>query len=90
MDPRVTLGVLCDQILPSEAPTDEEELFMRDRLRSLVLSFLTGEAKRVIVEGHAMVGSTFETVLIQSLHSVSGSCIICLSVFTRQYRYSRN
>ncbi|KAF9461262.1 hypothetical protein BDZ94DRAFT_820535 [Collybia nuda] len=67
MDPRVTLGVLCDQIIPPEELMDEEEQTIRDRLRSLVLSFLNGEAKRAIVERHAIPGSIAEDVLINCL-----------------------
>lgn len=70
MDPRITLGVLCDQIVPPQEPTDEEEQAIRDRLRSLVLAFLTGEAKRAIVERHAVPGSSAESVLVQGLLGV--------------------
>lgn len=70
MDPRVTLGVLCDQIAPPDEPMDEEEQGIRDRLRSLVLSFLTGEAKRAIVERHALPGSGAEEVLVNSVLGV--------------------
>lgn len=70
MDPRVTLGVLCDQVTPPEELMDEEEQGIRDRLRSLVLSFLTGEAKRA-VERHALPGSAAEDVLITCLLEVS-------------------
>jgi len=71
MDPRITLGVLCDQIVPPNDPMDEEEQFTRDRLRSLVLSFLTGEAKRAIVERHASPGSDAEDVLVNGILTVS-------------------
>ncbi|KAJ7678690.1 hypothetical protein B0H17DRAFT_1078073 [Mycena rosella] len=68
LDPRVTLGVLCDQIMPAlEAPADADELYMRDRLRTLVLAFLTGEAKQVVVERHAVPDSDAEHVLIDGL-----------------------
>lgn len=70
MDPRVTLGVLCDQIAPLDEPMDEEEQNIRDHLRSLVLSFLSGEAKRAIVERHAVPGSGAEEVLINGLLTV--------------------
>jgi len=40
---------------------------VRDRLRSLVLSFLNGEAKRAIVERHALPGTDSEELLIGSL-----------------------
>lgn len=72
MDPTVTLGVICDQIVPPDEPLDEEEQGIRDRLRSLVLSFLAGEAKRSLVERHASTaGSPAEQVLVNSLFKVS-------------------
>ncbi|KAJ7502500.1 apoptosis inhibitory protein 5-domain-containing protein [Mycena galericulata] len=68
LDPRVTLGVLCDQIMPAvDATVDPDELYMRDRLRTLVLAFLTDEAKQVIVEKHAVPGSDAESVLVDGL-----------------------
>ncbi|KAJ3828150.1 hypothetical protein F5880DRAFT_1007019 [Lentinula raphanica] len=44
-DAQVTLGVLCDQIVPSDDLSDPEELVMRDHLRSLVLTFIASEVK---------------------------------------------
>ncbi|EIW62949.1 uncharacterized protein TRAVEDRAFT_112793 [Trametes versicolor FP-101664 SS1] len=68
MDPTITLGVICDQIVPPDEPLDEEEQAIRDRLRSLVLAFLAGEAKRSLVERHASTaGSPAEQVLVNSL-----------------------
>ncbi|KAJ7090917.1 hypothetical protein B0H15DRAFT_249294 [Mycena belliarum] len=68
LDPRVTLGVLCDQIMPAtDVPADPDELYMRDRLRALVLAFLTGEARQVIVDRHAVPDSEAEHVLIDGL-----------------------
>ncbi|OCH91684.1 hypothetical protein OBBRIDRAFT_728372 [Obba rivulosa] len=68
MDPAVTLGVLCDQIVPPDELMDEEEQAIRDRLRSLVLSFVTGEAKRAIIERHtSTLGSPAEEVLVNGL-----------------------
>ncbi|TFK90652.1 hypothetical protein K466DRAFT_484402 [Polyporus arcularius HHB13444] len=68
MDPVVTLGVLCDQIVPPEEPLDEEEQSIRDRLRSLVLAFLAGEAKRPLVERHAnAAGTPAEQILVSGL-----------------------
>jgi hypothetical protein len=75
MDPKVTLGVLCDQVSPPDESMDDEEQAIRDRLRSLVLSFLTGEAKRAIVERHAVPSSVAEEVLISSLLAVRESYI---------------
>lgn len=71
MDPTITLGVICDQIVPPDEPLDEEEQAIRDRLRSLVLAFLAGEAKRSLVERHASIaGSPAEQVLVNSLFKV--------------------
>lgn len=68
MDPRVTLGVLRDQIVPLEEPLDDEDPTIRDRLRSLVLGFMIGRAKRGIVERHAQ---QTESVFVESLAKVS-------------------
>ncbi|KAF8070158.1 hypothetical protein FPV67DRAFT_1754654 [Lyophyllum atratum] len=70
MDPKVTLGVLCDQIAPLDDTTDEEEQSIRDRLRSVVLAFMTGEARRAIVERHALPGSDAEEAYITNLLTV--------------------
>ncbi|KAH8107682.1 hypothetical protein BXZ70DRAFT_884990 [Cristinia sonorae] len=68
MDPVVTLGVLCDQIAPLSQDWDEEDQVTRDRLRSLVLAFLTGEAHRAITERHAHTpGSPAEEVLVTGI-----------------------
>ncbi|RPD58686.1 hypothetical protein L227DRAFT_504962 [Lentinus tigrinus ALCF2SS1-6] len=68
MDPVVTLGVLCDQIIPPDEPLDEEEQIIRDRLRSLVLAFLAVEAKRPLVERHAnAAGTPAEQLLVSGL-----------------------
>lgn len=71
MDSKVTLGVLCDQLVPTDEPMDEEEKAIRDRLGSLVLAFIAGEAKRAIIERHASrAGNEQEQVLIDGLVKV--------------------
>lgn len=70
MDPVVTLGVLCDQIVPTDEPLDEEEQSIRDRLRTLVLAFLSGEAKRPLVERHASAPGPAEQLLVSGLLKV--------------------
>ncbi|KAH6913837.1 hypothetical protein BKA70DRAFT_1259612 [Coprinopsis sp. MPI-PUGE-AT-0042] len=40
MAPRVTFGVLCDQLLPTAPDADEEETAMRKQVRTLVVDFL--------------------------------------------------
>jgi hypothetical protein len=67
MDPPVTLAVLCDQIVSPDEPMDDEEQQIRDRLRSLVISFLTGEAKRAILRHASRPGSEAETILVNEL-----------------------
>ncbi|KII92709.1 hypothetical protein PLICRDRAFT_481801 [Plicaturopsis crispa FD-325 SS-3] len=66
MDPRITFGVLCDQITPVDEPMDDEDRQTRDRLRFLVLDFLTVYAKRNIVR-YAGANSETEEVLVNGL-----------------------
>lgn len=71
MDPNATLGVLCDQVVPPDEPVDEEEQAIRDRLRGLVLGFMTGRAKRGIVERHASSrDSPGEETLVREMYRV--------------------
>ena len=52
-------------------PVDEEELAIRDRIRSLVLAFLAGEAKRPLIDRHAnCLDSPAEEVLVSGLFKV--------------------
>ena len=74
LDPQVTLGVLCDQLSNPDEPMDEEERAIRERLRTLVISFLTTRAKRAIVDRHASrPGSEAENVLVNGLLTVKHS-----------------
>ena len=51
IDTKVTISVLCDQlVIPKESITDEDERITRERLRSLVLSYLVDDAKKLIVD----------------------------------------
>lgn len=68
MDPQVTLGVLCDQIVPTEDFVDEDDQVTREQLRSLVLGFMVGKAKRAILERHAEVA---QKVLVEGPAKVS-------------------
>ncbi len=70
MDPKITLGVLCDQIIPWDDTIDEEEISIRKRLRSLVLAFLAKEAKGAICERYAVPGEGGEPVLYEGLFAV--------------------
>jgi hypothetical protein len=70
MDPKITLGVLCDQITPRDDTTDEEEISIRKHLRSLVLQFMAGEAKQSICEHHVGAGDIEEQLLYEGLFAV--------------------
>lgn len=68
MDPGVTLGVLCDQIIPPEYAIDEEEQQIRDRLRSLVIAFLKVDAAESIIRKYTKTpGTDTENVLVSQL-----------------------
>ena len=67
MDPPVTLGVLCDQIVPPEEDLDDDERRTRERLRSLVLSFLATDAIGTIQKYTDPPGSEAEQVLVAQL-----------------------
>lgn len=72
MDPAVTLGVLCDQIIPPEDPVDEEEQQIRDHLRSLVIAFLKDDAAVAIIRKYTKTpGTNAENVLVGQLLTVS-------------------
>ena len=70
MDPKVTLGVFCDQMSPLDDSLDDEEKDLRDKLRKVVLKFLTEDARKVIVERYAVPGSEAEETLIDNLLAV--------------------
>jgi hypothetical protein len=72
MDPGVTLGVLCDQIIPPEYAIDEEEQQIRDRLRSLVIAFLKVDAVESIIRKYTKTpGTDTENVLVSQLLMVT-------------------
>ncbi|KAH9010697.1 hypothetical protein EDB85DRAFT_1198159 [Lactarius pseudohatsudake] len=41
LDSKVTLGVLCDQIVPPDDPMEDEDKTIRERPEALVVAFLT-------------------------------------------------
>ncbi|KAL0575802.1 hypothetical protein V5O48_006180, partial [Marasmius crinis-equi] len=67
MDARVTLGVFCDQIVPSDQQMDEEEIQMRERLRTLVVDFVANEVKKDQWKKIAAPGSEAEGALVGGL-----------------------
>ena len=77
MDPTVTVNVLCDQVVPTEEPVDDEDRAVRDRLRALVLDFMKGPAKRGIVRNATAQRFEPENALVGRVLGVR--CPICVS-----------
>jgi hypothetical protein len=48
-DSKVTLGVLCDQIVPPDDPMEDEDKTIRERLRALVVTFLAEDARQPLL-----------------------------------------
>ena len=67
MDPPLTLSVLCDQIVPTEEDPDDDERQTKERLRSLVLSFLATDAMSAIQKYTDPPGSEAEHILVTQL-----------------------
>jgi len=70
MDPKATIGVLCDQLASQDDTHDDEEMFIRTRLRSLVLAFMTREAKQSICGHHVSLDRIGEQMLYEGLFAV--------------------
>ncbi|KAG6837713.1 hypothetical protein H0H93_003515 [Arthromyces matolae] len=70
LDPKVTLGVICDQMSPLDDSVDDDEKEIRDRMRKVVLRFLTEDARKVIVERCAIPGSDAEESLLENMLAV--------------------
>ncbi|KAI9437549.1 apoptosis inhibitory protein 5-domain-containing protein, partial [Lactarius indigo] len=49
LDPKVTLGVLCDQIVPPDDPIEDEDKTIRERLCALVVVFLAQDARKPLL-----------------------------------------
>lgn len=68
MDPPGVLGVMCEHIVFPEDDLDESERQTKERLRPLVLSFLSSDALGAIVEKHTNPpGSEAEQMLVSQL-----------------------
>lgn len=71
MDKLATLNVLRDQIVPPEEPLEEDDQATRDRLRGLVLNFLTGRGKRHVINPHPQAADgEAEKILAEALLQV--------------------
>jgi hypothetical protein len=73
-DSKVTLGVLCDQIVPpDDPPMEEEERAIRERLRGLVVAFLAEDAREPLLarlRSQGESGAEQERALIDTLLKV--------------------
>lgn len=85
MDPRGTLGVLCDQLTSVDSDMDEDERTMRERLRYLVSAFLTDEALQPIVR-LSRTDPSLEAEFLSSLFGVRAVCLrLCCSLISAGY-----
>jgi len=75
-DSKVTLGVLCDQIVPPDDPMEEEDRAIRERLRGLVVAFLAEDAREPLLarlRNQGDSGAEQEQALIDTLLKVKQS-----------------
>lgn len=73
-DSKVTLGVLCDQIVPPDDPMEEEDRVIRERLRGLVVAFLAEDAREPLLarlRNQGDSGAEQERALIDTLLKVA-------------------
>lgn len=74
LDSKVTLGVLCDQIVPPEDPIEDEDKLIRERLRRLVIVFLAEDAREPLLsrlQSQGDSGVEQEQALIDTLLKVN-------------------
>ncbi|KAI9437538.1 apoptosis inhibitory protein 5-domain-containing protein [Lactarius indigo] len=70
LDSKVTLGVLCDQIVPPDDPMEDEDKTIRERLRALVVAFLAQDARKPLLaqlQGPGRGAAEQEDALIDTL-----------------------
>ena len=75
LDSKVTLGVLCDQIVPPDDPMEDEDRAIRERLRGLVIAFLAEDAREPLLtrlQSQGDKGAEQEQALINTLLKVMG------------------
>ena len=74
LDSKVTLGVLCDQIVPPDDPIEDEDKLIRERLRGLVIAFLAEDAREPLLsrlQNQGDSGVEQEHALIDTLLKVN-------------------
>ncbi|KAH9026575.1 hypothetical protein EDB84DRAFT_339675 [Lactarius hengduanensis] len=79
-DSEVTLGVLCDQIEPSDDSMEDEDKTIRERLRALVAAFLAQDAQKHLLaqlQGHERGAAEQEDAPIDTfIEAVSKSSVV--------------
>jgi hypothetical protein len=74
LDSKITLSVLCDQIVPPDDPMEDEDKVIRERLRTLVVAFLAEDAWKPLLaqlQGQGESGAEQEQALIDTLLKVT-------------------
>jgi hypothetical protein len=91
LDSKITLSVLCDQIVPPDEPIEGDDKVTRERLRTLVVAFLAEDARRPLLiklqgQGDSCVEQ--EQALIDTLLKVTDPLFLInsLSALTREIR----
>lgn len=90
-DSKVTLGVLCDQIVPPDDPMEDEDKTIRERLRALVVAFLAEDARQPLLAQLQRQGRSAaeqEEALIDTLIKVRAIPLspCALTILTRSLR----
>ncbi|KAH9957988.1 apoptosis inhibitory protein 5-domain-containing protein [Russula compacta] len=70
LDSKVTLSVLCDQIVPPDDPMEDEDRVIRERLRGLVIAFLAEDAREPLLtrlQSQGDRGAEQEQALVNTL-----------------------
>ncbi|KAH9170945.1 apoptosis inhibitory protein 5-domain-containing protein, partial [Lactarius sanguifluus] len=76
LDFKVTLGILCDQIVPPDDPMEDEDKTIRERLRALVVAFLAQDARKPLLaqlQGQGRGAAEQEDMLIDTLIKALGT-----------------
>jgi hypothetical protein len=74
LDSKGTLSVLCDQIVHSDDPIEDEDKLIRERLRRLVIAFLAEDAREPLLsrlQSQGDSGVEQEQALIDTLLKVN-------------------
>ncbi|KAH9025315.1 hypothetical protein EDB85DRAFT_236475 [Lactarius pseudohatsudake] len=89
LDSKVTLGVLCDQIVPPKDPMEDGDKTIRERLEALVVAFLAQDTRKPLLaqlqgqrRGAAKQEGALIDTLIKVLGAISPSFLLGTDAFT--------